>query len=286
MKVIEVQHAARRNGDFQLQDISFSLEPGYITGLIGPNGAGKTTLIKALMNLNRLDKGEVRIFGSLYPRAEREIKRRIGFVYDESYFYSHLSVDETGKVLAGFYPTWKSELFLSYLRRFDIPSKRKVGELSKGMKTKFALAAALAHEPELLIMDEPTSGLDPVFRREVLALLSEYIQQESRSVLFSTHITADLDRIADYIVYLNQGRLHFAGSKEELMDTYRLVKGPNHSLTQEVRDHVLGLHETPVGFEGLVQMSEGLEQRLGDEVKLSIPTLDDILVYTRGERIA
>ncbi|WP_409347221.1 ABC transporter ATP-binding protein [Paenibacillus sp. MBLB4367] len=279
--MIEFRGFSKQNGEFQLQDISFHVERGYITGLIGPNGSGKTTLIRSIMNLIRPDDGEVLVFGESYRRMEREIKRRIGFVYDEDFFYNHLTVNEMKKIVASFYPTWDNSVFTAYLSQFGIPAKRKIGDLSKGMKSKFALAAALAHEPELLIMDEPTSGLDPVFRREVLAILSEYIRDGERSVLFSTHINADLERIADYIVYIRDGRLHFTGSKEELLDTYVLVKGPLGLLEQN-RIPFVGLQHTSLGFEGLLLSEHYEEARFGSQLIAEKPSLDDILVYTQG----
>jgi ABC-2 type transport system ATP-binding protein len=172
-------------------------------------------------------------------------------------------------------------VFHSYLKQFDVPEKRKVGELSKGTKTKFALAAALAHEPELLIMDEPTSGLDPIFRREVLSIISEYIRDGERSVLFSTHISADLERIADYIVYVRNGKLRFTGSKEQLLDAYMLVRGPA-GLLERIKLPFAGLQQTALGFEGLLPIEHYSDELLGAGVAAERPTLDDILVFTQG----
>jgi len=280
MAAVEFREFTKQNGDFRLHDLNFRVERGYITGLIGPNGSGKTTLIRSLMNLIRPDRGEVVVFGQSYGEREREIKRRIGFVYDEDYFYNHLTVGEMKKIVAAFYPTWNEASFLRYLRDFGIPLRRKIRDLSKGMKTKFALSAALAHEPELLVMDEPTSGLDPVFRREVLSILSEYIGNGERTVLFSTHISADLERIADYIVYIRDGRLHYSGSKEELLDEYWLVKGPTEWL-QDAGLPLIGVQQTSLGFEGLLPKSSGAAGRLDHQVMLEKPSLDDILVFTK-----
>lgn len=159
----------KHRGDFFLEDLNIQIPKGYITGLIGPNGSGKTTLIRSIMNLIRPDQGEVRLFGKSYREHERAIKQKIGFVYDDDFFYDHLTIKEMKKIVASFYPTWNELTFQGYLHTFQLPEKRKVGDLSKGMKTKFALATALSHEPDLLLMDEPTSGLDPVFRREMLS---------------------------------------------------------------------------------------------------------------------
>lgn len=280
MAAVEFRGFTKQNGDFRLHDLSFRVERGYITGLIGPNGSGKTTLIRSLMNLIRPDRGEVAVFGQSYRDREREIKRRIGFVYDEDYFYNHLTVGEMKKIVASFYPTWNESKFLRYLKDFDIPLRRKVRDLSKGMKTKYALAAALAHEPELLVMDEPTSGLDPVFRREVLSILSEYIGDGERTVLFSTHISADLERIADYMVYIRDGGLRYSGSKEDLLDRYWLVRGPSEWL-QEADRPLVGVQQTALGFEGLLPKSSGVSERSDPRVLFEKPSLDDILVFTK-----
>jgi ABC-2 type transport system ATP-binding protein len=285
MSIVEFRQFSKQNGEFALENLNFAIQGGYITGLIGPNGSGKTTLIRSILNLIKPDRGEVLVFGQSYADQEREIKRRIGFVYDEDFFYNHLTVGEMKKIVASFYPTWKEATFQKYLDDFGLPSRRRIRDLSKGMKTKFALAAALAHEPELLIMDEPTSGLDPVFRREVLALLSDYIQDGTRSVLFSTHISADLERIADYIVYIRQGQIYFCGSQEELLDSYLLVKGPAEWLqTTRLKHTFLEIQHNDLGFEGLVARDSYSEEMFSSRVKVEKPSLEDILVYTRGAK--
>lgn len=280
MGVVEFRQCSVSNGDFALNGLNFRVEAGYITGLIGPNGAGKTTIIRTMMNLIRPRSGEVLLFGESYREREREIKRRIGFVYDEDVFYNHLSVREMKTIIASFYPTWNEAAFQRYMRQFDLPERRKIRDLSKGMKTKFALAAALAHEPELLVMDEPTSGLDPVFRRDILTILSGYIRDGRKSVLFSTHISADLERIADYIVLMGQGRLQFCGTKEELLDSYALVKGPAALLEAE-RFPFLGLRRTALGFEGLLARRYVSADSFDSPFVVEKPSLDDIIVYTQ-----
>jgi ABC-2 type transport system ATP-binding protein len=280
MSAIEFRHFTKRNGEFTLLDLNFQVQQGYITGLIGPNGSGKTTLIRSVMNLIKPDQGEVLILNQSYPDHEREIKRRIGFVYDEDFFYNHLTVMEMKKIIASFYPTWNEEDFRKYLDEFELPSRRKIRDLSKGMKIKFALAAALSHRPELLIMDEPTSGLDPVFRREVLSILSGYIQDGQRTVLFSTHISTDLERIADYIIYIRKGQVKFCGSKEELQDRFLLVKGPV-TILKPAQALFTSFRQSPLGFEGLLPAEKYSEGQFGYQVMIEKPSLDDILVYTQ-----
>ncbi|TNJ66385.1 ABC transporter ATP-binding protein [Paenibacillus hemerocallicola] len=280
MRVVEFRQCSVSSGDFALRELNFHVESGYITGLIGPNGAGKTTLIRSIMNMIRPKAGEVLLFGQSYREHEREIKRRIGFVYDEDFYYNHLSIREMKKIIASFYPTWNDAVFQQHLQQFGLPERKKIRDLSKGMKTKFALAAALAHEPELLIMDEPTSGLDPVFRREILSILSAYIRDGSKSVLFSTHISTDLERIADYILYMGRGRLQFCGTKEELLESYVLVKGPL-ALLQADRFPFQGLRQTALGFEALLSKQYVSADTFESPFIVEKPSLDDIIVYTQ-----
>ncbi|MGI6227915.1 MAG: ABC transporter ATP-binding protein, partial [Peptococcales bacterium] len=223
--IIEVENLRKVYGEFTLTDISFALPRGYIMGLIGPNGAGKSTIIKLIMNLVKRDEGKINIFGLDSIGHEVDVKQRIGFVYDDNHFYEELTVEQMKKVIAPFYNNWDAGLFHKYLKQFEISPKKKIKELSKGMKTKFSLAFALSHHAELIIMDEPTSGLDPVFRNEILEILADLLQDENKGVIFSTHITSDLDKIADYITFINKGKLVFSKTKDEILDNYAVVKG-------------------------------------------------------------
>lgn len=281
MQAIEFRQFTKRNGDLSFKNLNFQIEIGFITGLIGPNGSGKTTLIRSIMNLIQPDQGEVLVFNKSYLNSEREIKQQIGFVYDEDFFYDHLTVKEMKKIIASFYPSWNEVLFQSYQHDFALPDRRKMRELSKGMKTKFALAVALAHEPELLIMDEPTAGLDSIFRREILSILSGYIKDGTRSVLFSTHISTELERIADYIVHIQNGCLQFSGTKEDLLDSYMLVKGPATFLLQHPLP-LIGLQQSALGFEGLITSNNFASFQWKDRIHVEKPSLDDILFYTQG----
>jgi ABC-2 type transport system ATP-binding protein len=204
--VLEVTNLKKKFKDFTLKNINFTLEKGYIMGFIGPNGAGKSTTIKLIMNLLKKDDGEIKIFGLDNIKYEKEVKNRIGFVFDENYYYEELTVMEMKSVIAPFYKNWNDSIFNKYIKEFSLPPKTKIKELSKGMKMKLSIAVALSHDAELLIMDEPTSGLDPIIRSELLDILTFLIQDENKSVFFSTHITSDLDKIADYITFINNGK--------------------------------------------------------------------------------
>ncbi len=265
---------------FKLDNVSFKLEPGYIMGFIGPNGAGKSTTIKLIMNLIKKDSGEIKIFGKDHIQFEKEIKNRIGFVYDESYFYEDLSIRQMKNIVAPFYKEWDEKLFNKYMKDFDLDPTQKIKKLSKGMKMKFSLGIALSHNADLIIMDEPTSGLDPVFRREILDVLYSIIQDENKSIFFSTHITTDLEKIADYITFINKGKIVFSKSKDEVLESYGVIKGGKDLLDRDTRKEFISIRETNVGFEGLAENPQRLKRLFGNEVLIEKPTLEDIMVYS------
>jgi ABC-2 type transport system ATP-binding protein len=278
--ILEVKDLTKKFESFKLDKVSFKLEPGYIMGFIGPNGAGKSTTIKLIMNLLRKDSGEVKVFGKDHIQFEKEIKNRIGFVYDESYFYEDLTIGQMKSIVASFYKGWDDTLFNKYLKDFDLNPKMKIKKLSKGMKMKFSLALALSHNADLIIMDEPTSGLDPVFRREILDILYNVIQDENKSIFFSTHITTDLEKIADYITFINKGKIVFSKSKDDILESYSVVKGGTNLLDADIRKEFIGLRETGVGFEGLVENGQKIKELFGSQVLIEKASLEDIMVYT------
>lgn len=278
--MLEIRNMSKRFKNFTLDNISFKLEPGYIMGFIGPNGSGKSTTIKLIMNLMRKDSGEIKVFGKDHIKFEKEIKNRIGFVYDESYFYEDLSILQMKNIVAAFYKEWNNDVFNRYIKNFDLDPKQKIKKLSKGMKMKFSLALALSHNADLIIMDEPTSGLDPVFRREILDILYDVIQDESKSIFFSTHITTDLEKIADYITFINEGKIVFSKSKDEILESYAMIKGGNDLLDNDIRKEFIGIRQTNIGFEGLTENPEKLRKLFRDEIIIERPTLEDIMVYS------
>lgn len=266
---------------FKLNNLSFNLKPGYIMGFIGPNGSGKSTTIKLIMNLLKRDSGEIKIFGMDNLKHEKEIKDRIGFVYDENHFYETFTLDEMKNFIAPFYSKWDDKLFYKYLEEFELLAHHNIKSLSKGMKMKFSLAIALSHGADLIIMDEPTAGLDPIFRREILDVLYGIIQDETKSIFFSTHITSDLEQIADYITFIDKGRLVFSKPMDEIMDTYKVIKGGPDLVNDFNRQEVLGLRETRVGFEALTDNIEKVKDLFGQDILIEKPSLDDIMYYTR-----
>ena len=215
---LEVTNLSKSFDSFQLHNISFTLPKGYIMGLIGPNGSGKTTTIKLILNMLKRTGGTVKVMGLDNIAEEQKVKSELGVVFDTNYFSDDWKVSQVEKSISVFYPNWDSQKFADMLRKFHIVPTKKVKELSKGMQMKLMLACAFSYDAKLLILDEPTSGLDPVSRDELLKILSEYIEDGEHSVLFSTHITGDLERAADYITYISYGELFYTGSKDDFVD--------------------------------------------------------------------
>ena len=278
--ILEVNNLKKEFKNFTLDDVSFNLEPGYIMGFIGPNGAGKSTTIKLIMNLLKKNGGNINVFGKDNVKYEKEIKDRIGFVYDENYYYEDLTINQMKSIVASFYSKWDEQQFNYYLHEFELNPKAKIKTLSKGMKMKFSLAIALSHHADLIIMDEPTSGLDPIFRREILDILYSIIQDETKSIFFSTHITTDLEKVADYITFINKGKVVFSKSKDEVLESYAIVKGGTNLLNMDSRKQFIGLRETKVGFEALTDDLERVKRTLGNNIIIERATLEDIMVYS------
>jgi ABC-2 type transport system ATP-binding protein len=281
--IVEVRNVDKVFSGFALKNVNFDIKKGFITGFIGPNGAGKTTVIRCLMNLLHIDNGSIHIFGKTHQQDTEAIKQNIGFVYDGDYFYRDLSIEQHKRIIAPFYKKWDDQLFYSYMKYFNLPLNKKIKHLSRGMKLKFSIAVALSHNPQLLIMDEPTSGLDPVFRRELMDLLQDIMQDENKSIFFSTHITADLEKVADYVTFIHNGEIVISKEKDEVLREYVLVKGPNHALSSSLRARLQGLKVTDVGFEGLIKNDNTLPDHLESELLLEQPTLEDIIFYTVKE---
>ncbi|WML34121.1 ABC transporter ATP-binding protein [Clostridium sp. OS1-26] len=282
--ILEIKNLKKDFKDFSLKNISFTLEKGFIMGFIGPNGAGKSTTIKLIMNLLKKDAGEIKVFGLDNVKNENEIKNRIGFVYDENYFYEELTISEMKRIIAPLYKNWSNECFNKYLKEFTLSPKKKIKELSKGMKMKFSLAIALSHQAELIIMDEPTSGLDPLIRNELLDIFSYLMQDENKGIFFSTHITSDLDKIADYVTLINDGEILFSTTKDEIIDCYGLVKGKKEFLNEDTRKNFVGIKENQFGFEGLAKNRSSINKFIKDGIIIEKPSLEDVMLYcTRRE---
>lgn len=277
-KVLEINNLCKSYKSFRLDNISFNIEQGFIMGLIGENGAGKTTTIKLIMNLIKKDKGEIKIFEKEHVRYEREIKEKIGFVYDDCFYYENLSIRDNGKMFSNFYKYWNWDTFADYLKKFGLNEKQKVKELSKGMKMKFAIALALSHKAEFLILDEPTSGLDPVMRRQILDILQALMENEKMGILISSHITSDLEKIADYITYIRRGKVVFSESTLEVLEKFKLIKGDLSMLDKLDKSNLWGLREGKYGFEALTDKLSSMDSRVISQLVIEKPTLEEVMV--------
>ena len=281
--VLEIRGLCKRYPGFALANVSFTVPRGYVMGLIGPNGAGKTTTLKMILGLLHPDFGEIRAFGLDVSMHGKKVRSRVGFVHDDPRFYDHLSLEQNADLVGRFYRTWDAESFRRLAGSFGLPLEKRFGVLSRGNKTKFALALALSHRAELVIMDEPTSGLDPVFRRELLDSLTDLLQDERASILFSTHITSDLERIADYITLIQHGRLVFSAAKDEILESWALVKGGLDLLDRLPADAFRGVRRGEHGFEALTDDAEAARAQFGDAVIVDRASLDDVVLYTSAD---
>lgn len=282
---LEIKNLSKDYTGFKLDNVSFNLKRGYIMGFIGPNGAGKTTTIKLIMNLIKRSSGEIKIFGLDNLKDEKEVKNRIGFVYDDANFYENFSINKNAKIIANFYDNWDWEVFNNYMEKFKIDKNQKFKELSKGTKMKFALSLALSHDADLLIMDEPTSGLDPIFRHEIINILQEYIEDGNRSILFSTHIISDIEKMADYITYINDGKIVFSQEKTILEDTYRIIKGGLDILDSNLEDEFISVIKNKYGFSGLTENFNKLHEKYGSNIVIDKPNIEEIMIYMAGDNI-
>jgi ABC-2 type transport system ATP-binding protein len=276
---LEVRNLRKDYKNFSLKDVSFALPQGTIMGLVGANGAGKTTVIKLILNLARLKAGEVRVFGEDTIAHEKEIKSRLGFVHEVPALVEDATLQDLAAAVASLYEKWDVALFRSLISEFGLPLGKKFKKLSHGMKMKFSLALALSHDADLLILDEPTSGLDPVFRRELLERLSGLIQDENKAVLFSTHITSDLETTADYITLLHAGEVVFSLPKDEIQETWAVVKGGSELLNGRLRPQFRAIRETPHYVEALTSDLRSFRSELPPGAVIEKASIEDIMVF-------
>ena len=275
MSILTVENLNKRYPKFTLKDVSFTLDPGYIMGFVGSNGAGKTTTLKSILGLVHADSGSVRVFGQDYAANERDIKPQIGFMFGGVDYYAKSPLGRVTNVVKRFYDCWDDAVYASYIKRFGLDENKKLEELSNGMKHKYALTLALSHHARLFILDEPTSGLDPVARDDLLELFQELIEDGTRSILFSTHITSDLEKCADYVTYIESGQIVASDTRDDLLASYRVVKGTKEQLDR-VRPHLVAAKTHAYGFTGLIKT-----QDLSADFGLSAepPSIEDIMIY-------
>ncbi len=275
--LLEIENVTKRLGAFKLENVSFKVPEGFIMGFVGPNGAGKTSTIKLILGMLTMEQGSIRVLGNNAVPLKGEVKEKIGVVMDNPYYVKDWTVQEVAGVIRPFYRNWDDGRYKRLIDEFSLSPKKKVKELSRGMGMKLMIAVALSHDARLLILDEPTSGLDPVARDEFIDILTEYMTEEGRGVLFSTHITSDLEKIADYITFIKEGRIVYTGTKEDLLENYLLVKGGKGEMPQELKAKVYGYREYGTGFEALAPAS--LKSRLPGRLVTDPANLDEIIVH-------
>ena len=267
---------------FTLDDVTFDLPSGYIMGLVGPNGAGKSTLIKLILNMTTRDAGRIEVLGLDAMADEERAKEQLGVVLDSSYFIEYMTVDAVERTSSPMYPLWDHNLFDAYLRRFGLGRNKKIKDLSRGMQMKLMLAVALSHDAKLLILDEPTSGLDVLSRDELMDILSDYVADGGHSVIFSTHITADLERCADFLAYITNGMLYYSGPKDEFEDAFRLVKGGPDELTDGLRRAMVGIRTYATGFDALVRTQDIPHIGSTDGLLTQHASIEDVIRLTNA----
>jgi ABC-2 type transport system ATP-binding protein len=283
---LQITNLTKQYPGFLLDHVTFSVPRGAIVGLIGENGAGKTTTIHTILGLRRPDAGEVQIFGQSMESDPVALKERIGVAFDELHFYETMTPQRVGKISAAAYHNWDQAAYDEYLRKFQLPVDQRLKGFSKGMKMKLNLAVAMSHHPELLILDEPTSGLDPVMRDEFLDILLEYIQDENHAVLLSSHITTDLEKVADYIVFLHQGKCLFEKPKDELLYSFGLIRCGVADLERIDQSEVLAWRKCDYQWEVLVSDRAAAKRKYRDLI-IDAPTIEEImLLYVKGEQVS
>ncbi len=276
--LLNVENLSKNFSGFRLNNISFKLEEGFLMGFIGRNGSGKTTVMKLIINAMGRNFGKIEINGFDNVLEEERVKNQVGFIMDTCPFFLNRTLEDNGVIFGNLYEDYNHTTFLKNLLRFKLRKDQLLSELSKGMEIKFQLAFAISHNPRLLIMDEPTGGLDPIFRREFLSILQELMLDEKIGILLSTHITRELDQIADYVTLIDKGNLIFSISKEELFERYKLIKGNKEELSNIPKEIIRGIKTHSFGFEALVEVNRNMDL-MNQGVIVERPILEDIMYY-------
>ena len=279
-------HSLNKSFDrFALKDVSFTLPRGAVMGFIGENGAGKTTTIKAVLGLIRKDSGDISVLGGSIEDAS--IRAKIGVVFDDLHLHKTLRIRQAAKIFPHLYEDWDADLFKEYLNRFNLDAEKKIKDLSRGMRMKLSIALALSHHPELLILDEPTSGLDPVVRDEVLEIFQDFMQDENHAILFSSHITSDIDKIADYLTFIHDGEILFSVTTDELLGEAGILKcsAEEADALDAEREGLLRIRKNQFGCEVLIRNKEQFRMRHPEAVIDSVTTEALMLFYARGEEV-
>ena len=282
--ILEIKNLSKKYNGFELRNVNIELPKGIIMGFIGENGAGKTTTIKSILNIINRDSGEIKIFGLDNKENERKIKEDIGVVLDDSFLSEYLNPADINKIMKNIYKNWDEKLYFKYIEDFKLPKEKMSKEYSSGMKMKLKIAVALAHHPKLLILDEPTSGLDPVARNEILDIFQEFIQDEEHGVFVSSHITSDLEHIADYITFINNGEIIFTKTRDDLLENYGIVKCSEEQFKKIDKNDYIKYKKNKYEYDVLIENKYEFKKNYDISV-IDKPSLEDImLIYIKGEK--
>ena len=276
--VIEIEGLCKRYDGFAIENLDLSIPQGRIMGFIGANGAGKTTTIYSILNVIPVDAGRIQIFGKDYKKDEQEIKQDIGVVFDEMGYHEIMTPLQISRMMKSIYHNWSEMEFAKYLDRFGLPYKKRCGTFSRGMRMKLQIAVALSHGAKLLIMDEPTSGLDPVVRNEMLDIFQEFVEEEDHTILLSSHIIEDLERIADEIAFIDKGRILLADNKDVILEYHAILKGKKQDISKIRSEDMVGVKRSAYGVEILVQDAPACRRRY-PEFLCEPASLEDIMLY-------
>lgn len=275
---IEIKGITKKYDGFTLDNICFDVPKGSIMGFIGQNGAGKSTTIRSLLNIIPVDSGEIKLLGLDHLKDEKEIKERIAVVFDELPFHDIFNAKDMSRIFEGLYPKWNRNTYVRYLDRFQLPMKKKIGDFSKGMKMKLQIACALSHEAELLVMDEPTSGLDPVVRDEILRIFMEYLEDGERSILMSSHITSDLEKIADCVTFIDKGKILISGYKDDILDSHGVIKCTKADYQEIDKADFISARLNDFGVEAMVSDRAAAKKKYSG-LQIEKTTLEEIMLF-------
>lgn len=283
--VLELKNVRKEYSDFTLDNISFSIPEGCICGFIGQNGAGKTTTIQLILDSIRRTAGEISVFGRDITKEGYVVKEDIGVVFDEMGFHDFMTPIQINRMMKQIYKNWDEEVFYEYLKRFSLPRNKKCGSYSRGMRMKLQIATAMSHHAKLLLMDEPTSGLDPIVRNEILQIFQEFVMEENHTVLLSSHITGDIERIADMVVFIDHGKIVLQGIKDEIMENHGLIRCKKSQAETFANDENCLIRQTAFGAEVLLKDKENGCKKYSD-MTIEQPTLEEIMIFYVNENFA
>lgn len=283
MNAIDIKNLNKTLEDFKLTINDIEIKKGYITGFIGPNGSGKTTTMKLIMNMLKKDSGTIKIFGKERKVDDFEIKETIGYIGDVSGYMQENKLKNIKKAIKPFYKNWDEQLYKKYIMQFKLNENKVYKELSKGQQKKFELVMVLSHHPKLIIMDEPTANLDPLVRNEFLEILQEHIEKEEATVFYSTHITSDLDKVADFLIFIYEGNIILSGNKEDILENHKIIRGNKELLDIDTKKELISYTKNSFGFSGMTSNVKNAYEVFGEEVVYDNANLEDILMYyTKG----